>query len=181
MNRPPQHTGEDLDGLLTLSTREAIDILNGDDAAMTDDLADAVGAAVERSLDQQGVRGRRWRRRRKQSGHWLCGFLEEIVEALATLTPATVAGNAVKAGCRQAGLGRTTTTVAVAAAEKLTQIVVASLHFATPLAHTLFMFRIAAMGTCPNPDEHPSLDQTCANPLAGELTADSVKVHLRGA
>lgn len=163
------------ESLLTLGTREAIDILNRDNAATTDDLAGAVGEAVERALDEQGDSGRRWRRRRKRPTHWLCDFLEEMVIALAELDPATAAGNAVKAACRQADMDRTTTTVATAAATKLSQIAVTSLNIASPLGHALLTFRIAAMAACPDPDEHPSLDRTCANPIAGELTTDGVK------
>lgn len=163
------------ESLLTLGTREAIDILNRDNAATTDDLAGAVGEAVERALDEHGDSGHRWRRRRKRPTHWLCDFLEEIVIALVELDPATAAGNAVKAACRQADPDRTTTTVATAAATKPSEIAVTSLNIASPFSHALLTFRIAAMAACPDPDEHPSLDRTCAHPIAGELTTDGIE------
>lgn len=68
-----------------------------------------------------------------------------------------------------------------AAADKLAQIVTTSLNFATGHEQALFLLRLAAMATCPNPDQHPSLERTCANPVISGIATDAAKVQLRSA
>lgn len=167
--------------MVTLATRQAINLLNRDHAALTDDLAGAVGRAVKEALDAQGRQGQRWLQRRQRTTHWLCRLIEEIVEALVELNPTALGSNAVKAGCQRAALSPMATIAVTAAADKLTQIVTTSLNFATGHEQALFLLRLAAMATCPNPDQHPSLERTCANPVISGIATDAAKVQLRSA
>lgn len=162
-----------------LASREAIDVLNRDHVALTTDLADAVGHAVEDAVSA-GQWGRAWlrRQRKKRRGHWLCYFLEDVANALAKLAPVTLTTEIVKRACRRAKMGRFATVAATAAAEKVTQILTTTVLFASQVDQAIFLLRVAAVAVCPDLDDHPSLERTWASKLAGKLADDEAKIYL---
>ena len=98
--------------------------------------------------------------------------------ALRDLTLAAMTTRAVNTACRSVGLGRVGSAVVTAATSKAMQVAATSLPFPNPAARILFLLRVAALAVCPDPDDHPSLEVNCANPVDGEVTTEAFEVWL---
>lgn len=161
-----------------LTTHAAIAILNQNDSALVHDLSEGLGHTVEEAV-AAGPFGHSWlRRRRRASEHWLCTFLEELANSLEKLGPAELVTALVKRACDDAKMGPIGTIAAVAAVEKVTQILSVTAQFASPLDQAVFLLRVTAVAACPDLDNHDSLERTWASKIAGELASEEMRVQL---